>query len=1023
MRVLLLLLSLSSTAATCNTVNGLNQNYTTNTKRIQDALNQPSPCVIVPAGDYPVKMIKVKSDTRLILSEGARLINIINITLVSIVQVGPNANNVQIEGPGTLYGSSDLGWDYYSAYDNRFSPYNDDGSSPRTHCLYILNSNNITVTKGLKLHNATDWTFRMDNSSNILVDDVDIFGDSRFPNNDGFDPQSCVNVSLTNSRIDVADDGICPKADSRMGPLTNLYVHNVSIRSKSHAIKFGSNTDTEMSNIVFDNITIWDSNGGLSIQARSGGNHSIENVTWSNIKIETRYQAARWWGNGEWLSISNNPRDEPELPSKIHNMKFVNISGRSENGGLLSGLSKGIRDISFENISITIASWSNYSSGPQPCCATDKVCVGKKCYAHPVLTGTVIPCMGTRDYRPTPAPPANSSLHNCPRGHDRVPAKADGIYLENAHNISFSNVIFEYELPRKDYYGTCIQMDQWSTNVSGVDDITCINGQTIQDHQNSISTLITIDASLGIVQKVDEKFISFTIDSGDIPYKKCDLESKEMITLTKAIGPSYLRLSGGAADGLRYEPTTPTSPSPPLPSTTQTHWHAQQQQQDITTTTTVQKCIGGDCGNCDLSNANQQPKNVPISPPSGDAVTFNVSTWRRINTFAAATNNAIIFGLNSKARESTDSPWDGRYGFSTLIEWTHQQPYQEFPVVGYELGNEPDLFCRGNTTISPHRMMLDFVALRHRLDTLPSKVDRDARYLLLGPDTAGIGIVTGSCTGNPNAIYNHFFQQFISNLTAHGSIDILDEITFHQYYFKGPIGHANQFINVSILDSLRNKITLAVGHGLTSLGETSSAYDGGTPGISSSFASTFGWLDKLGLSARFGLSRVFRQQLCCGSSYDLLTKGGTEPRSDYWATLLWKKLMSGKVLTVQGDDRLGRKVRSYVQCAAGTSGGGAVTVVIVNMQQNELASIDFETMHLGPKGVTRVSGTREVYVLATKEGVFTGNQTTLNGNELIFNGTLPFLNPKIETMEHPFVLQPLTVAFVTLRNANVSVCL
>ena len=216
MRVLLLLLSLSSTAATCNTVNGLNQNYTTNTKRIQDALNKPSPCVIVPAGDYPVKMIQVKSDTRLILSEGARLINVINITLVSIVQVGPNANNVQIEGPGTLYGSSDLGWDYYSAYDNRFSPYNDDGSSPRTHCLYILNSNNITVTKGLKLHNATDWTFRMDNSSNILVDDVDIFGDSRFPNNDGFDPQSCVNVSLTNSRIDVADDGICPKADSRM---------------------------------------------------------------------------------------------------------------------------------------------------------------------------------------------------------------------------------------------------------------------------------------------------------------------------------------------------------------------------------------------------------------------------------------------------------------------------------------------------------------------------------------------------------------------------------------------------------------------------------------------------------------------------------------------------------------------------------------------------------------------------------------------------------------------------------------
>ena len=43
----------------------------------------------------------------------------------------------------------------------------------------------------------------------------------------------------------------------------------------------------DMSNIVFDNITVWDSNGGLSIQQRSAGN--IRNVTWSNIRpVESR---------------------------------------------------------------------------------------------------------------------------------------------------------------------------------------------------------------------------------------------------------------------------------------------------------------------------------------------------------------------------------------------------------------------------------------------------------------------------------------------------------------------------------------------------------------------------------------------------------------------------------------------------------------------------------------------------------------------------------------------------------------
>ena len=34
----------------------------------------------------------------------------------------------------------------------------------------------------------------MDDSHDIYVDCVDIYGDERFPNNDGFDPESCTNV-------------------------------------------------------------------------------------------------------------------------------------------------------------------------------------------------------------------------------------------------------------------------------------------------------------------------------------------------------------------------------------------------------------------------------------------------------------------------------------------------------------------------------------------------------------------------------------------------------------------------------------------------------------------------------------------------------------------------------------------------------------------------------------------------------------------------------------------------------------
>ena len=78
----------------------------------------------------------------------------------------------------------------------------------------------------------------------------------------------CVQALRTYTYARIRACGKCWRETPRM-----LTPHNdEQRRSHSHAIKFGSNTDTDMSDIVFDNITIWDSNGGLAIQQRSEGN-------------------------------------------------------------------------------------------------------------------------------------------------------------------------------------------------------------------------------------------------------------------------------------------------------------------------------------------------------------------------------------------------------------------------------------------------------------------------------------------------------------------------------------------------------------------------------------------------------------------------------------------------------------------------------------------------------------------------------------------------------------------------------
>lgn len=206
-----------------------------NTRRIQEALDKAPGtadqrgCVSVEQGDWLVQGIKVPSNTTFQISSGARLVSKINVTKVAVVHVD-HAEHVTLCGGGSINGHAEEAWSYFSDKDARMAPVAADGSTYRPHALLISSSNDIHVHH-LHLHNATDWTFRMDSSSNVFVDTVDIFGDQRFPNNDGFDPESCTNVTLINSHISVADDGICVKANAK--PLQGLVVRNTTIRSRS----------------------------------------------------------------------------------------------------------------------------------------------------------------------------------------------------------------------------------------------------------------------------------------------------------------------------------------------------------------------------------------------------------------------------------------------------------------------------------------------------------------------------------------------------------------------------------------------------------------------------------------------------------------------------------------------------------------------------------------------------------------------------------------------------------------------
>nr|XP_055153128.1 heparanase isoform X2 [Symphalangus syndactylus] len=238
------------------------------------------------------------------------------------------------------------------------------------------------------------------------------------------------------------------------------------------------------------------------------------------------------------------------------------------------------------------------------------------------------------------------------------------------------------------------------------------------------------------------------------------------------------------------------------------------------------------------------------------------------------------------------------------LEWPYQEQlllrehYQKkFKNSTYSKPNsflkKADIFINGS------QLGEDFIQL-HKL--LRKSTFKNAK--LYGPDV-----------GQPRRKTAKMLKSF---LKAGGGV--IDSVTWHHYYLNGRTATKEDFLNPGVLDifiSSVQKVFQVVESTRPGkkvwLGETSSAYGGGAPLLSDTFAAGFMWLDKLGLSARMGIEVVMRQVFFGAGNYHLVDEN-FDPLPDYWLSLLFKKLVGTKVLmaSVKGSKR--RKLRVYLHC-------------------------------------------------------------------------------------------------------------
>lgn len=169
------------------------------------------------------------------------------------------------------------------------------------------------------------------------------------------------------------------------------------------------------------------------------------------------------------------------------------------------------------------------------------------------------------------------------------------------------------------------------------------------------------------------------------------------------------------------------------------------------------------------------------------------------------------------------------------------------------------------------------------------------------------------------------------------------------------------------------------------------------------FLDTFRYLDQLGRLARAGVQVVMHNTLAA-SDYGLLDEGTFRPRPNYWAALLWHRLMGTIVLDVGGSPT--PDLHLYAHCHPGQR--GTVSVLAINTSRRASRAV-------------ALSASAERYTLHAarhQSAIVQMNGTTL---ALGADDELPRLEPRA-TSAGTIRLAPATITFLVFPDAANPAC-
>lgn len=239
------------------------------TAQIQQALDGAAGKILYfPKGKYLSGSINIPSNVSMYLSSGALLQATTNTGDFNggFVKIN-NSTNTKLFGRGVIDGSGAILR----------------GAGAGQNIIRVSGSKNITVND-IILRDAGTWTVRL-TADNASMTNVKIINDQSITNGDGIDPDAATNITIDAPFIYTTDDCFAVKAKSgATQPTTNVFIKNSVCWTKKSALKLGTETTGDITNVTFDGNDVVHADRVMSLYEADG--HTMSDIKYLNTHSE-----------------------------------------------------------------------------------------------------------------------------------------------------------------------------------------------------------------------------------------------------------------------------------------------------------------------------------------------------------------------------------------------------------------------------------------------------------------------------------------------------------------------------------------------------------------------------------------------------------------------------------------------------------------------------------------------------------------------------------------------------------------